>query len=142
MRIIALILIFLVGCGSGLNKEAAERLIHEASALESEGRPVAAYRKYKLVEGQYETNDELRSIAWDGAQRTRMAADMIAAEITEVIKKYYQQNGYYPSRLVDIVPMLPEKTVDILGEFHLYKQAEGSVIAEASFLVRRFDLHN
>lgn len=133
---------FFVGCGTGINREAAERLMQEASTLEREGRPVTAYRKYKLVDGLYKTNDELRSTAWAGAQRTRMVADRIAAEVTETIKKYYQENGHYPLELKDISPMLPKKAVNILNEFHLYKQADGSVIAEASLAGHSFDLHN
>ena len=85
-----------------MNRETAERLVQEAADLERSGDPVASYRRYKLVEGTYETNNDLRSAAYDGAQRTRTDAETMARDITDALKRYRQDRGTYPSALADI----------------------------------------
>lgn len=143
LLVILIIAIILAGCGRGMDRHSAERFLQQAAALEESGNPVAAYRIYKLVEGTYETNDALRSDAWDGAQRTRAEAENMEREITDALVRYHDAHGAYPAKLADVAPMLPERLVRVLPEFHIYEnKKDGSMRAQANLIMLHFNLRD
>ena|SRR5688572_2558755 len=140
--LVAILCLLSAACGNAMDLGTAEVLVREAAELERSGDPVGSYRKYKLVEGTYETNDELRSEAWDGAQRTRAQAEKMAVEITKALNSYRSVHGFYPSKLADVATMLPAEIARVLNRFQAYESADGSMIAKASLNGHSFDLRN
>jgi hypothetical protein len=110
--ICAVVLLLFAGCSSPqpLSRDEAITILNDARNHENQNDLSKAYFAFKRAEGRYESNDDVRQMARDGAQHLRIRLETQRTEVESQLANYHAANGRFPQSLMEIEKTLSPAT--------------------------------